>query len=61
MLHSLTYLQSLKYNTNEPTYKTEADAQIQGTDLWLPREKRAGDGGIGSLGLAVANSYILNG
>ena len=28
---------NLKYDTNEPIYKTETDSQAQRTDLWLPR------------------------
>ena len=35
---------NLKYGTNEPTYKTEADSQIENR-LWLPRG-RSGGGGI---------------
>ena len=34
---------SLKYNTSEPIYKTEADSQTQKTNLWLPK----GSGGEG--------------
>ena len=28
---------NLKYDINEPIYKTETDSQTQRTDLWLPR------------------------
>ena len=37
----------LKYNTNEPIYKTETDSQTQRTDLWLPRGKGEGRGVVG--------------
>ena len=32
-----TYMWNLKYGTDEPNYKTEADSQTQRIDLWLPR------------------------
>ena len=35
-----------KYDTNELIYETETDAQVQGTDLWLPRGMR-GRAGLG--------------
>ena len=31
---------NLKYGSNEPTYNTKIDSQIQRSDLWLPREER---------------------
>ena len=34
-----TYMWNLKYDTNEPTYKTETDSQTQRTDFWLPRTR----------------------
>ena len=37
--YDITYMWNLKYNTNEPIYKTETDSQIQRTDLWLPRKR----------------------
>ena len=49
---------NLKYNTNEHIYET--DSQTYRTDL-LPRWVGAGEGKIGSLGLADANYYIQNG
>ena len=36
--HRLSLLWNLKYDTNEPIYKTETDPQTQRTDLWLPRD-----------------------
>ena len=48
---------NLKYDTSEPIYETETDSQTQRTDLWLPRGRGVGEGWIGSLGLAGANSY----
>ena len=35
---SLTYCIQKK-STNEPTYKTEVESQMQKTNLWLPRDK----------------------
>ena len=49
---------NLKYGTNEPIYKTETDSQTKRTDLWLPRERRMGEGRTESLGLADVNYYI---
>ena len=37
---------SLIYDTNEPTYGTETDAQTQKTNLWLP-SRREGEEGMG--------------
>ena len=37
---------NLKYDTNEPIYKTETDSQTERLDLWLPRG-RWGGGGMG--------------
>ena len=39
----------------ELIYPTEADSQIEKTDLWLPRSRRLGKRRIGSLALADAN------
>jgi len=49
---------NLKYNTNELICKTEPDSQTYRTDLWLPRQRRAGKEQIGCLGLADSNYYI---
>ena len=38
-------MESLKYDTNEPIYKTETYSQTQRMDLWLPR----GSGGWGMM------------
>ena len=38
---------NLKYDTNEPIYKTEADSQIQRTGLWLPRGRGWKRDGLG--------------
>ena len=40
--YDITYMQNLKYDTNELTYKTETDSQR--TDLWLPRGSGVGRG-----------------
>jgi len=52
---------NLKYDTNEPIYKTEKDSETQRTDLWLPAGRGEGMGLVGSLGLVDANYYIQNG
>ena len=35
--YGITYVWNLKYDADELTYETETDAQIDRTDLWLPR------------------------
>ena len=35
MPYDITYVQNLKYDTNELIYETETDSQTQRTDLWL--------------------------
>ena len=47
---------NLKHATNESIYGVETER----TDL-LPRGRGIGEGWIGSLGLADAKCYILNG
>ena len=42
ILYSITYMQKLKYDTNE--HEKETDSQIYRTDLWLPRKRREGEG-----------------
>ena len=42
--YDITYMCNLKYDTNEPIYKTETDSQTYRTDLWLPRGRREGVG-----------------
>ena len=37
IVYDITYMQNLKYDTNELIYKTETDSQR--IDLWLPRRK----------------------
>ena len=46
----ISHMQNLKYDTNEPIYKTERDSQTQRQDLWLPRGMGEGDGQTGNLG-----------
>jgi len=58
ILHGITYMWNLKYDTNELTCITEIDSQTYRTDLWLPRGREAGEGRIASLGLVNANYYI---
>ena len=57
--YDITYIQNLKYDTNELIYETETDSQTQRTDLWLPGG--LGEGRTGSLGLADTNYYIQDG
>ena len=57
--YDITYMWSLKYDTNQLIYKTETDSQNRRTDLWLLGEWGAeGEGWVGSLGSADANYYI---
>ena len=62
--YDITYMQNLKYDTNELIYETETEethryrqqtcvCQGVGGGVW--------EGWIGSLGLADANFYIQNG
>ena len=42
--YHITYIiWNLKYNTNQPIYKTETDSQI---DLWLPKQRARGKDGL---------------
>ena len=58
MPYDLTYMQNLKYGTNEPTYRTKTDSQTWRTDLGQPVGMEEGVGWTGSLGLVDANYYI---
>ena len=49
---------NLKYDTNELTYKTEAESQTWRADLWLPRGKKSGAGMDWEFGIVDANYYI---
>ena len=42
--YDTTFMQNLKYDTNELIYKTETDSQTQKTNLWLPKGKGGGSG-----------------
>ena len=42
ILYDITYMQNLKYNTDEPVFKT--DSQTQRTDMWLSRGREGGRG-----------------
>ena len=37
--YDTTYMQNLKYDTNELMYETEIDTQTYKTNLWLPKGK----------------------
>ena len=49
---------NLKYDTNEPTCRTETDPQTKRTGLWLYGGEGGGEESIGNLELTNANSYI---
>ena len=49
---------NLKYDTNEPVYKTETEAGTLRTDWWLPRGWGVSEGWPGSLRSADSNWYI---
>ena len=51
---SLIYKTFLKYDINEPIYKTETDSQTQRTYLWLPRQRGLGEEGSENLELGVS-------
>ena len=50
MPHDVTFMWSLKYDTNEPVYETEIDSGTQRTDWWLQMGKEVGERWTGSLG-----------
>ena len=50
----VTYIWKVKYGMKELICPTEADSQIEKTDLWLPSSTRLGKRRIGSLALADA-------
>ena len=50
----LLYIWNLKYDTNEPIYRTETDSETWSTDLWLPSVGR----GEWDVGLVNENYYI---
>ena len=57
--YDITYMQNLKYDANEPIYKTEIDSQTE-IRLVVAKGEEKGEGWIGSLGLVDANYYIQN-
>ena len=59
--YDTTYMQNLKYDTNEPIYKAETGSQTQGTDSWWPRGKGLGEGWSEKLGLVNVSYYIWDG
>ena len=58
--YDITYMWNLKYDTNEPIYETETDSDIE-IRLVVAKGGGEGEGWTGSLGLADASYYILNG
>ena len=59
--NGITYMQNLKYDTNELIYKTETDSKTQRQTCGCQGGEMEGEGWIGSLGLVDANYYIENG
>ena len=61
MPYGITFMQNLKYDTNEHIYEkeTETDSQTWKTDSWLLN--RLNEEQTGSLQLADTNYYIQNG
>ena len=56
--YDIAYMWNLKYDTKEPTYKTETDSpDIEIRFVLAKEEVGVGEGWIGSLELADANSY----
>ena len=51
----ITYMWSLKYDTNELTYETQSGTQPPGTRWQVPRRRGGWEGRTGSLGLADAD------
>ena len=52
MTYDMTYMRSLKADTNELVYKTETDSQTQKTNLFMvTKGERQAGGKIRSLGL----------
>ena len=57
--YNTTYVQNLKYNTNQHIYEMKTDSQMQRTDL-LPKSGIA-EGRTGSLGLTEIEYYTQDG
>ena len=58
ILYDITYVWNLKYDTNEPIYKTETNSDIENRLVVAKGEEGEGEGRTGSLGLVDANYYI---
>ena len=54
--YDITYMWNLKYDTNEPIYKTETDSDIE--ICGYQGGGREGEGWTGNLGLGDASYYI---
>ena len=50
---------NLKYDTNEPNYKTKTDSQTYKTDLWLTRGRGAGGGMDWEVGVSRCKLFYL--
>ena len=59
--YDITYMWTLKYDTNEPIYETETESLTKRTDWGLPRGKGEGERWSGSLRLADVSFHIYNG
>ena len=58
MPYDITFVWSLKYDTNEPVYEIEIESGTQRIDWWLQMGKEVGERRTGSLGWAYINQYI---
>ena len=47
MLYAITYMWTLKNNTNETTFKAKTDSQTQKTNVQLPKGKEGGRDKLG--------------
>ena len=56
--YDITFMQNLKYDTNELVYKAETDSQIQKINLQLPKGKWGGGGINQEFELADTHHYL---
>ena len=61
ILYDIIYMWNLKYDTNEPIYKTETDSWTWRTDFRLPRWRGLEEGCSGRLGLVGICYYTWRG
>ena len=58
MAYDITYMWNLKYDTNQPLYKTKADSHMWRTVLWLPARREGGRGKDWEFG--ISKSKLLD-